>query len=193
MLVLTLSVLAVAGFCATFVMVTVRGDSMNPTLRSGDRVLVLRRWVDRRPRRADVVIARPPLPGGAQLWIKRVRAVTGDRAVGLDPRTRLDKEFVLSDREVFLVGDHEAGSFDSRQYGAVSIDDIIGRVVHRFRSTSGTAVAGSGTGAGGPTAPAGRAAPGGPVPPAGGAGAGRDRRRRRRRAGRGPHRHGVVP
>jgi signal peptidase I len=146
MLVLALPVLAVAVSCATFVIVTVRGDSMNPTLPSGDRVLVLRRWVDRRPRRDDVVIARPPLPGGNQLWIKRVRAVTGDRAVGLDPNTRLDKEFVLSDREVFLVGDHEAGSFDSRQYGAVSIDDIVGRVVHHFRSGPGATAAATDTG-----------------------------------------------
>jgi len=137
MLVLALSVLGIAVFCAAFVMVTVRGDSMSPTLRAGDRVLVLRRWVDRRPRRDDVVIARPPLPGGAQLWIKRVRAVTGDRAVGLDPHTGLDREFLLTDRETFLVGDHEAGSFDSRQYGAISIDDIIGRVVHHFRSRPG--------------------------------------------------------
>lgn len=139
-LVLALPVLSVAVLCATFVMVTVRGDSMNPTLRAGDRVLVLRRWADRRLCRDDVVIARPPLPGGKQLWIKRVRAVAGDRAVGLDPHTRLDQELVLSGREVFLVGDHEAGSFDSRQYGAVSIDDIIGRVVHHFRPGPGAAV-----------------------------------------------------
>lgn len=138
MLVLALPALGVAGFCATFVMVTVRGDSMSPTLTGGERVLVLRRWVDRRPRRDDVVVARPPLPGAPQLWIKRVRAVTGERAVGRDFHTRLDREIVLSDREVFLVGDHEAASFDSRQYGAVSIDDIIGRVVHHFRSRPGT-------------------------------------------------------
>jgi signal peptidase I len=123
--------LAVGVLPATFIMVTVRGLSMTPTLQHGDRVLVLRTWAARRLRRGDVVIAKPPLPGGERLWIKRVRAVQGDRAVSRD------EELVLSEREVFLVGDHEAGSFDSRQYGAVSTDDIIGRVVHHFPAHRG--------------------------------------------------------
>jgi signal peptidase I len=135
---LVLLVLPVVMVSATFIMVTVRGGSMTPTLHPGDRVLVLRRWAGRGSRRHDVVIARPALPGGRRLWIKRVHAVAGDRVTSLDRVTGLDKEFVLSDGEVFLVGDHEAGSFDSRQYGAVSTDDIVGRVVHHFPSRHGT-------------------------------------------------------
>jgi signal peptidase I len=127
--------LAVGALPATFIMVTVRGLSMTPTLQHGDRVLVLRTWAARRLRRGDVVIAKPRLPGGEQLWIKRVAAVRGDRAVSRD------EELVLSEREVFLVGDHEAGSFDSRQYGAVSTDDIIGRVVHHFPAHRGITAA----------------------------------------------------
>ncbi len=111
---------------ATLVIVTVRGTSMEPSLLPGDRVLVLRRWAARRLRRGDVVVARASLPPGERLLIKRVGALGGDRAISQD------KELILADREVFLVGDHQEASFDSRQYGAFQIDGVIGRSIHHF-------------------------------------------------------------
>ena len=36
---------------------------------------------------------------------------------------------VLSDNEVFLIGDNRTMSFDSRMFGAVNIDQIVGRAV----------------------------------------------------------------
>lgn len=113
---------------ATLIIVTVRGNSMAPALLPGDRVLVLRRWATRRLKRGDVVVARVNLPLGERLLIKRIDALGGDRAV-----TR-NREIILSDREVFLVGDHREASFDSRQYGAFLIDGVIGRSIHHFRA-----------------------------------------------------------
>jgi signal peptidase I len=111
---------------ATLVIVTVRGNSMAPALLPGDRVLVMRRWATRRLKRGDVVVARVSLPPGERLLIKRIGALGGDRAVSQD------KELILSDREVFLVGDHREASFDSRQYGAFLLDGVIGRSIHHF-------------------------------------------------------------
>ena len=111
---------------ATFIIVTVRGSSMAPSLLPGDRVLVLRRWATRRLKRGDVVVARVSLPPGERLLIKRIGALGGDRAVSQN------RELILSDREVFLVGDHREASFDSRQYGAFLIDGVIGRSIHHF-------------------------------------------------------------
>jgi signal peptidase I len=108
------------------IVVTVHGNSMAPVLLPGDRVLVLRRWAARRLKRGDVVVARVGLPLGGRLLIKRIGALGGDRAVSRN------QEIVLSEREVFLVGDHREASFDSRQYGAFPIDVVIGRSIHRF-------------------------------------------------------------
>ena len=111
---------------AALIVVTVHGNSMAPALLPGDRVLVLRRWAARRFKRGDVVVARVALPLGGRLLIKRIGALGGDRAVSRD------QEIVLSEREVFLVGDHREASFDSRQYGAFPIDVVIGRSIHHF-------------------------------------------------------------
>jgi signal peptidase I len=118
--------LLLALLSATLIVVTVHGDSMAPALLPGDRVLVLRRWATRRLKRGDVVVARVDLPLGGRLLIKRIGALGGDRAVSRN------QEIILSDREVFLVGDHREASFDSRQYGAFPIDGVIGRSIHHF-------------------------------------------------------------
>ena len=86
--------------------VEVRGESMVPTLRPGDRVLV-ERWTYRRrqPRVGEVVIAPDPRAPGREL-IKRVAAVAGDR--------------------VTLRGD-SARSTDSRRFGSIPVTDVRAR------------------------------------------------------------------
>src|SRR5690349_490681 len=68
------------------ILVTVRGESMAPALREGDRVLVVKRWPLRRG--AIVAVRIPPAPGEAPwLWVKRAIALGGQQA--RVPRARL--------------------------------------------------------------------------------------------------------
>ncbi len=89
----------------------VRGDSMRPTLRPGDRLLVSYR---RAARVGDVVVAR--LPGGV-LATKRAAA-------------RRTTE--LGAPGWWLLSDNPQLGSDSRQYGAIAEADVIAVVLRRI-------------------------------------------------------------
>jgi signal peptidase I len=110
------------------VAVTVRGDSMVPALRSGDRVLVRRTPLRALTPGSLVVFARPraPRPG----WmIKRIIAVPGD----VIPRREVPAlwghpgDHVPAHRLVVL-GDNPDESYDSRHFGYVRADAVLGVV-----------------------------------------------------------------
>ena len=87
----------------------VRGPSMEPGLRSGDRVLV-DRWTYRHrpPRPGEVVLVRDP---AGRTLVKRV-----DRSEG---------------GQVWVVGDNPDRSRDSRRFGPLAGAAVAGRVVAR--------------------------------------------------------------
>ncbi|GAC1700036.1 MAG: hypothetical protein NVS9B6_13110 [Candidatus Limnocylindrales bacterium] len=89
--------------------VVVRGDSMEPTLRDGDRVVVRR--LGRAPRAGDVVLVPDPRSPRRSL-LKRIAAVCPD---GLR-----------------LAGDRPERSTDSRVFGPVDAGSVEGRVVFRY-------------------------------------------------------------
>jgi nickel-type superoxide dismutase maturation protease len=98
----------------------VQDGSMRPTLRPGDRVLVWR-WACRRGLRpGDVIVARDPELPGLHL-VKRVAAVPGQPFAGI---SGVDG-FVL-------LGDDPTSSRDSRTFGRVPAESILGRVVYRY-------------------------------------------------------------
>jgi signal peptidase I len=105
----------------------VSGASMEPTLKSGDLVLVSKlsyKW-GRQPQKNDVVVATPR--GMQNKVIKRVAATPGERedlgsgTVMLDPK------------EYFLLGDNRQVSEDSRTFGPVDAWQIEGRVIWALR------------------------------------------------------------
>ena len=131
-----LGLLAAAGVFVVrrrLILTTVDGSSMAPALLSGDRVLVRR---TRRPRRGQVALLRfPQLPSGApvgnQLLLKRVVAVAGERIPPgwADPDAHgLGGEVVPGGCAVVL-GDNRPASWDSRHYGFVPRERIVGVVV----------------------------------------------------------------
>lgn len=106
-----------------WVRVTVRGDSMAPTLRDGQRVLA-RRLV-RGPRRHEVIVFRVPDPELPHR-VKRVAAVAGDPvpewlAPALPGVVRVPDGFVA------VVGDNPR-SQDSRQLGLIDRHDVVAAV-----------------------------------------------------------------
>jgi signal peptidase I len=126
--------------------VRVSGDSMAPTLRSGDVVLVAR------PgglRAGQLVLLRAPDDGSTV--VKRLVAVGGQTVEIRDAYlyvdgVRADEPYVDHDRidgvyfgpsrvpagSVFVLGDARNGSIDSRIFGAVPADRVTGRVVLRL-------------------------------------------------------------
>lgn len=101
--------------------VTIRGWSMHPAVRPGERVLCDRlAYVRSRPRRGDVVLAKHPARPGLRL-VKRVAGAPGD-AVNADGEER-----VLARGEYVLLGDNAGLSTDSRQLGVFRREDILAR------------------------------------------------------------------
>jgi signal peptidase I len=111
--------------------ITVRGQSMTPTYRDGDRLLV---WRPGRFRvRAGVVVVFAPPDAGPPLdvpWlVKRVVAVTGDQ-VPDDVRPVAGMARVPTGR--LVVRGDGARSLDSRHFGLVDSGTVLGVVVRRL-------------------------------------------------------------
>jgi signal peptidase I len=152
-----LVVVAVAIACAllvqTFVVkqFAVSGNSMLTTLHNGDRVLVNRlsyRLHD--PRRGDVVVLkRFDVANTERDLIKRVIGLPGESVEVRDCEVFIDGQrliepyldptqapctspgqqnpFVVPPDEVFVMGDNRDNSGDSRMFGSVPYDLLIGR------------------------------------------------------------------
>jgi signal peptidase I len=124
-----------------FLVVTVHGTSMAPTYRQGDRVLA-RRVPGHRVSAGQVVVAdlppvapdmagQPPEPASASRVVKRVAAVAGDRTpAGVDGAA---VDGVVPAGKLVLLGDNPSASSDSRDYGYVSTDTVIGIVLRHLR------------------------------------------------------------
>lgn len=120
------------------ILTTVDGASMAPELASGDRVLVRR---TRRPRRGRVALLRYPrlpsgAPAGGQLLLKRVVAVAGDRvpAGWADPDVHGLGGAVVPPGCAVVLGDNRPASWDSRHYGFVPRELLVGVVVRHVFS-----------------------------------------------------------
>jgi len=88
----------------------VEGDSMVPTLKNGDVVLIDERS---RVEVGSVVLAHHPYKARTKI-VKRVSAIDADG-------------------RLVLSGDNPAHSTDSRSFGTVTVESIIGCVVSRLR------------------------------------------------------------
>jgi signal peptidase I len=133
------ALVAVAGGAAwlraRYVAVRVEGASMEPTLHTGDWVLVRRSGVDR-VRRDQIVVFEHPDRGAAgdPPWlIKRTVAVPGDD-VPRDrvPALRHNEERHVPAGALVVLGDNSSASFDSRQAGYFSGDTLLGIVVRKM-------------------------------------------------------------
>ena len=150
-LAITLAVLMRTFLVAAFF---IPSESMEPALEIGDRLLVSKlsyRIGDPSP--GDVIVFTTPdalrSPQTAEL-IKRVVAVGGEAVESVGGQVYVDgaalQEDYLNDRaythdfgpvlvprgHVFVMGDNRASSQDSRFFGAVAEDTIVGRAFARF-------------------------------------------------------------
>ena len=123
---------------------TIHQVSMRPTLEEGDRIL-LNRLAYRfgEPAVGDIVVFDSPINAEEDL-VKRIVGVSGDRisvsdgdlyvnGVAQSETYLLERDFegemrevVVPAGEVFVMGDNRNNSGDSRQFGPISTDSIIG-------------------------------------------------------------------
>ena len=124
--------------------------SMSPTLVAGDQVLVDKVSIRLRPpTQGDLVVFRDPQHH--DLVVKRVVALGGqtvaiedavlvvDGTIRQEPQvdlSRIDSTYfgpITVPRDaVFVLGDNRSESIDSRTYGAIPLDQLVGRVVLSF-------------------------------------------------------------
>ncbi len=126
--------------------VEVKGASMAPTLKAGDRLLLNRfAYLHREPQRGELVVLKDPETG--DLIVKRIVGlpyetvvmqneaayVNGQRmvepyaSVSTRPdRSPLGKPTIVPKNHYFVLGDNRMRSLDSRDFGPVSRESILG-------------------------------------------------------------------
>ena len=92
---------------------------MEPALSAGDFLLAIR---PRQVRTGSIVVVERPDRPGFEL-IKRVAGCPGDSVDGVE----------LGPGRYWVLGDRPSESTDSRTFGAVERELILGRVVFRYR------------------------------------------------------------
>lgn len=124
---------------------TVQGNSMYPTLHNGEKVIYNRRNSDYKV--GDVIVLKRP---DGEEFVKRIVAVAGDTVniqngklyvngeeaklngpIGeTKPSDKSNVKYpvTVEDNQVFVMGDNREVSEDSRMFGAVSLDDVKGKI-----------------------------------------------------------------
>ncbi len=127
----------------------VRGVSMEPSFYEADYLIVDQlSYRFGEPVRGDVVVFRYP-QNPSKRHIKRIIGLPGEEIMISNeriyitsngeeilleeeylslPRTSGEEKISLNDDEYFVMGDNRGASFDSRNWGPLQEDDIIGRV-----------------------------------------------------------------
>src|SRR4051794_2449642 len=148
---------AVAVVVRTFLfqMFWIPSESMSPTLEQGDRVIVTKVGDPSGPTRGDVLVfSRPPaLTSAEDNLIKRVIGLPGDHIAFVDgkvfvnevpldepylppgtqtvdlssPGCALAAPCVVGSDELWMMGDNRDHSADSRRFGPIKRDTVVGR------------------------------------------------------------------
>jgi signal peptidase I len=137
-------VLALIVRTAFFRIYAIPSPSMTPTLEVGDHIVVTP-FRDDAPARGDVIVFRSPLADD-ELMVKRVIATAGDLVESRGGRIavggRTLAEPYLRDTTAsgavapmivpagcyFVMGDNRANSYDSRGWGVLPAERVVGRV-----------------------------------------------------------------
>ena len=128
----------------------VQGSSMQPNLATGQRLAASPLpYIWGQPQRGDIVMMYPVEEDGQNL-VKRIIGLPNETilihdGVLLINGIRIEEPYIdslfssrrngfweLGDNEYFIVGDNRYTSYDSRNYGAVSGDLIMGKVLFRW-------------------------------------------------------------
>ncbi|MBI2038346.1 MAG: signal peptidase I [Candidatus Nealsonbacteria bacterium] len=131
----------------------VKGQSMDPNFENGDYLIIDElSYRFRVPERGEVVVFKYP-NDLSQRYIKRIIGLPGETVeiqggkitiISAKGKEVLDEKYLLSntltlgdtkmalgEKEYFVLGDNRAASSDSRRWGLLPEEDIVGRVILR--------------------------------------------------------------
>lgn len=134
----------------------VKGASMEPTFLSGDYILTSKiSYKFRTPNRGDVIVFKSPKNPDID-YIKRVIGTAGDRITVRNSEVYVNDQLIVEsyianktniweggylregesitvpDHYLFVMGDNRPRSSDSREFGPIPVDDVIGVVFYRY-------------------------------------------------------------
>ncbi len=138
----------------------VSGQSMYPTFKNGNYILTDElSYRFEKPKRGDVIVFRPPVAGS--FFIKRIIGLPGEEVIIKEGsvfikkdnkiiklkekylpssvKTYPDLTVDLKKDQYFVLGDNRKRSYDSRFWGPIKKEDIVGKV--KFRLWPPTALA----------------------------------------------------
>ena len=123
--------------------IRVAGSSMSPTLNNGDLILIVRRRSFVRLRRNEIVVAQ--VAKGSNLIVKRIIGLPGEwmtngvcfESAGTARTARTGEvapfaELQIPAYQYFLSADNPERGLDSRVFGLIAYEDIVGRVVFKL-------------------------------------------------------------
>jgi signal peptidase I len=142
---LILSVVLFAAINAVSARIRVDGASMEPTLQSGEFVIVNKlAYFIGEPKLGDVIVFHFPRDPD-QEYIKRVIGLSGDRIVIKGGKVFVNGELILEDYiaappvyeatvdvpvdSLFVLGDNRNNSSDSHNWGPVPMDYVVGKAI----------------------------------------------------------------
>ncbi len=135
-----------------FVVITIQGRSMLPTLCERDRVLIWRFWPARFLRRGQIIILQQESQRfkGLPPYIKRITGVPGDIitfpsdlsehvTLSLHAQHHIGNQRMwhIPPGHLFVQGDNQAESVDSVLWGPISFDQVGGIVVRKLSGIGG--------------------------------------------------------
>lgn len=142
---LVLSIVLFVGVNVISARIRVDGASMEPTLATGEYVIVNRlSYRFGTPQRGDIIVFHPPLAPQEE-YIKRVIGLPGDDVevrngtvyvngqaldeTYLNTKTNYPGTWRIPAGQLFVLGDNRNNSSDSHEWGTIAMDSIVGKAI----------------------------------------------------------------